>query len=376
MMWVFIFISAVIIIFLGNVSYSQQTKAGNPDKDKKSIFDNLLPKGFTISAYIDTYAAYDTDKGEPLRKFSAIAPYRDEFRLNMISLGIRYSKKRVRGNFVVQFGDIPKVNWPVEPNYIKYIQEVNGGFSPKKGLWIEGGFFFTHIGGEGGIPRYNYFQSMALCTYFEPLYQSGLRVSYTGKKFYGSVMALQGYNMLIDNNKNKSFALQLGYKLGKNVEMTYNNIAGNEMPEGEPFKMRLYNNLVTKIYAGKKTEIIVTVDHCLQQKSKLADSTKMAHMFSGFASVKHKAAKRFYIMARGEFFYDKDGILSGEITTDDASLTGLKAIGFTAGVEYNPYKNSYVRLESRFLYLDKKQTIFSNSKNYRTEVILSGGIEF
>lgn len=363
------------LVMTGNL-YSQSSFLKDTPGKKKHFLDNILPKGFSIAAYIDTYAAYDTDKGEKLRKFSAIASYRDEFRLNMISLSIKYSKKRIRGNFVAQFGDVPRINWPAEPDYIKYIQEVNGGFSPYKNLWVDGGYFYTHIGGEGGIPMYNYFQSFALCTYFEPLFQSGLKISYTGKKFYGTAMVLQGYNLLIDNNKNKSFALQLGYKISKKAEITYNNIAGNEMPEGTSSKLRFYNNLVVKLLPGKKTEVIVCGDYCMQEKSKLSDSTKIANVFSGFVSVKHKIAKRFSISARGEFYYDKDGVLSGTVQTSDSSITGLKAGGFTVGVEYNPRSNAYFRLESRYLLLDKKQTMFFDSKNYRAEVILSGGIEF
>ncbi len=127
----------------------------------------------------------------------------------------------IRGNIGLQFGDIPKLNWPQAPNeYLQFIQEANIGVSPYKNSWIDAGYFLTHIGGEGIIPKYNFFMSVSLLTYYEPIYQSGIKYSYSGKKFYSSLMLLNGYNVLVDNNKNKSFGLQIGYKPSDKADIT------------------------------------------------------------------------------------------------------------------------------------------------------------
>lgn len=356
-------------IFICNSSFSQL-------KEKKGILAGLTGD-LTVNGYIDTYISYDNDKGPQPRQFSSIAPYRDEFRLNLAMIAVRYSGKKVRGNVALQVGDIPKINWPQAPNeFMQFIQEANLGFSPAKNTWLDAGYFLTHIGGEGLIPKYNFFQSFALCTYYEPLYQSGVRISYTGKKFYGALFALNGYNVLADNNKNKSCGLQLGYKFGAKLDITFNNILGNEMPTGTTGKIRIYNNLVIKIFPGKKCDIVLCGDFCRQQKSQITDSTKTANMFSGFIAIKYKFVKRFSVSVRGEMFYDKDGILSGVIENSDGVLTGLKANGISGAIEYNPADNAYFRIESRYMITDKKQKIFYQDKYTRTEVILSGGIEF
>lgn len=353
---------------------TQKENEKNSEK-KHGIFAGISEK-LTIEGYADTYVSYDNDKGDFLRKFSAIAPYRDEFRMNMVMLAMRYSSKRVRGTVAIHFGDISKINWPAAPNdYLQYIQEGNVGVSSGKNVWIDGGYFLTHIGGEGIIPMYNYFQSLALCTYYEPVYQSGIRLSYTGDKFYGAAMVLNGYNVFTDNNKNKSAGLQLGYNFGK-VDITYNNIIGNEMPAGTEGKVRIYNNLVLKFYPGKKLDIILCGDFSTQEKSQISDSTATASMFSAFLSLRYKPAKKFSMSLRGEIFQDKDGFLSGVITDSDGKLTGLKASGVSFGVEYNPVKNSYFRLETRYLMTDSKQKIFFENNNTRVEVILSGGVAF
>ena len=189
-------------------------------------------------------------------------------------------------------------------------------------------------------------------------------------------MILNGFNVLADNNKNKSFGLQIGYKPNDKVDFTFNNITGNEMPSGTEGKTRIYNNLVIKIFPSKKLDVILCGDFCLQDKSKIDDANASGSMFSAFASLKYRAAKRVALMLRGEIFQDKDAIMTTALLMPDGKYSGLKAFGIALGTEYNPTSNSYFRLEGRFLSTDSDQKIFYEAKNTRTEVILSGGIEF
>jgi opacity protein-like surface antigen len=78
-------------------------------------------------------------------------------------------------------------------------------------------------------------------------------------------------------------------------------------------------------------------------------------------------------------FQDKDAILSAPYNELNENISGLKASGFTLGVEYNPTDNSYFRVESRYLITDTNQKIFydgTKTQNNRVEAILSGGIDF
>src|SRR5437899_12345 len=135
-----------VLIIFNSAAFAQQ-------KASSGLFGGL-PEGLSINGYVDAYISYDNDKGNPLRQFSAIAPYRDEFRLNLVMASLRYEAKKVRGKLVIQFGDIPKINWPQAPNeYLQYIREGNIGFSPGKNYWLDAGYFVTHIGGEATIPK-------------------------------------------------------------------------------------------------------------------------------------------------------------------------------------------------------------------------------
>jgi hypothetical protein len=71
-----------------------------------------LPEGLSIGGYADFYISYDNDKSGTLRQVSAVAPYRDEFKLNLAQIYVKYTGEKVRGNVALHYGDIPIINWP------------------------------------------------------------------------------------------------------------------------------------------------------------------------------------------------------------------------------------------------------------------------
>jgi hypothetical protein len=343
------------------------------EKKKELI---TLPEGMTVNGYAETYYVWDTDKDKEARQYAATSPYRDEFRLVIAQISGAYSTKRFRSAVALHFGDLPDVNWP-DIGSLKFVQEANIGFSPVKGLWFDFGYFITHIGAESIFPRYNFFNTFALVTYFEPIYQSGIRISYNTKKFYGQLHLLNGYNRLTDNNKNKSVGLQLGFKPNKYLDFTYNNIFGNEEPaENNNPKLRLQNNFVVKVFAGKYVDMLIGFDAAYQQKSQIADTSRFASMYSGLFAVRVKPHKKFSISARYEYHNDKDSFLSGTFLNSNGELTGLIAQGFTLGVEFNPVPFGFLRLEGRYLMAKNNQKIFHDNKNTRLEVVFSAGAGF
>lgn len=337
---------------------------------------------FKISGYADFYYAYDNDNnGSDLRQFSVLSPIRDQFRINMAQVTGKYLNNNIRGMVTLQFGDVPNYSWPQSPNqYLQFIQEANVGFQPVKNLWIDGGYFLTHIGAEGLLPIYNYLNTQALATFYEPIYQSGIRVGYDfSDKVYGSLYLLNGYNVLADNNLNKSGGMQFGVKPAKNLEIIYNNIIGNEQPQGSPGKTRFYNNLVVKYAALKNLDFLLGANFATQQKSDISDTANSATLFSGLLSVRYNLIKNFFIAARGEYYEDNNGILSGLYTNNSGDLIGLKASGIAFGIEFTPRDNAYIRAEARFLKTSNDLYIFTHGdtpNNERTEIILGTGIEF
>lgn len=329
---------------------------------------------FSIKVYADGYYSWDNDKDVNPRQFSAISPYRDEFKINVAQASMIYNSDLVRGIVTLHYGDIPALSWPANQ---QNLQEASVGFSPVKNLWFDFGYQLTHIGAESLLPKNNIFSSLALGTYYEPFFQSGLKVSYEfDPKFSASFHLLNGYNVFEDNNKNKSFGFQFAFAPTTCLKLTYNNIIGNEIPSGADGKTRFYNNLVINYSPNEKLDFLGGFDFGYQEKSKISAPEDGASMFSGLLGIRYKINKKFSIGGRFEIISDPEGFLTGIITDSDGKQTGLKIYGGTVGLEYKPVDNAYLRFETRILNADSKQKIFHNGNHTRGEAMLTMGFEY
>lgn len=358
-------IKLVVLIFV--LLFTLPEISNSQEKDITDFFKN-----FKLSTYVDAYYAYDNDKNifQEQRLLDLISPYRDQMRLNIAAVSLKYDAEKIRSTFTMHYGDIPDVNW--KP-YTKFdmIQEANIGFSPYKNLWIDAGYFVTHIGAEG-LPKNNVLSSFALPVYVEPFLQSGIKVGYDfSEKFSACLHLINGYNVFEDNNKNKSIGMQMSYSPCEHLKISYNNIIGNEMPAGVDGKSRIFNNLNFNIAPCKKIDIIASLDIGIQEKSKRSDTTASAYTYGSFVSIRYKFNPKISTTIRGEFFQDMEGILSGNI----GSYNWLKGNGITLGCEYRPVENAYVRLEGRYLRLDNEIKAFYKG-NERVEGMLNIGFEY
>lgn len=318
----------------------------------------------SVGGYISTYYAYyddETMKGEFVQ-FPTICPRNNQFNLNMAMLSFEYKSQHLRSNLIFHYGDIPQSSWPAEFNLI---QEANVGFRIYKKLWFDAGFFKTHVGIESFQPRENITSSMAILSFYEPYYLSGAKLTFeANSKLILQLNAFNGYNEYIDNNKDKMIGFSAVYRPIKNLAFTYNALTCDETPDNAPTKKRrLYNNFYTTLNL-RKLQIGFEANYGLQKNSKLNDSTQTASMFSSLIVGKYQLHRNFSVYAREEYFSDPDKILSGD------NNIGKFIYGTTGGIEYHPFKNISMSLESRMLRSDN--LIFKQGKvmtNQRLEFI-------
>jgi hypothetical protein len=98
----FKYIILVFALFIILPEYSN-----SQDKDLNEFFKN-----FKISTYVDAYYAYDNDKNifQEERLLDLISPYRDQFRLNIAAVSLKYNTEKIRSTFILHYGDIPATN--------------------------------------------------------------------------------------------------------------------------------------------------------------------------------------------------------------------------------------------------------------------------
>lgn len=336
--------------------------------------------GFKFGGYVDTYYAYYTDSvgKNNYQKFPAISPRSNAFGLNVLQLTGQYTSEKLRASAAIFFGDVPASAWsPV----FNFIQEANIGIRLSKKIWLDAGFFKTHIGTEALLPRDNIASSLSVITVYEPWFQSGIKVTYEpSKKLSFCLHFLNGYNTFVETNSKKSVGLTILYLLGEKGSIGYYSLMGDETPDGiKTSHFRFLNNLVFNYELSKKLKISAGVDYISQAHSDISDSTKTASIYSAILTFRYQLKPKFALYARGEMYNDPSGFLSGRIVDANGKWTGYTINGVTAGAEYKPHDNSYIRLEGRQLMMDPNQTIFiTNGKrtSQRSEVMIHMGIWF
>ncbi len=289
----------------------------------------------------------------------------------------------------MQYGDVPRALW--SPVY-NYIQEANGGVKLSKNLWIDAGFFRTHIGTESMLARDNFCSAQSVISWSEPFYQSGIRLTYTPcEKFTGALLIVNGSNQFIPANKKKALGLALTVTPSSEISIGYYNLLSDDTPDSISMShWRLWNNFVINWTISAKIKFQAGADFITQQNARidyalntpnystaLAYGTIISFRYQFSSNTKNLSSK-FSIHARFESFYDPQGIIS---SADNYYFNNpaLQLIGETFGLEFKPTDNSFIRIEGREIETAKDEEIFYSDGKYsssRGEVMLNMGVSF
>ena len=343
---------------------------------------------FSYNGYVDVYYAYYTDSVGTgnYQEFPTISPRSNQFGLNTAQLSFQYDGELVRGIATIHYGDIARSAW--SPTFNNVV-EAHVGVRVFKKLWLDAGFFRTHVGTEGLLPKENFTSSVSVNTFYEPYLESGVRLNYIpNEKLAINLYLLNGYNMFEDNNEKKSFGALVTYAFTDKCSIGYSNYTGDDTPTQpdsiETVSHLLIHNALFFNYQYRKLKIQIGGDYCMQENKGINNSTGAsdggsASMVSGVLNLKFLAGKKFSVYGRAEFFDDPDGMMSGVIVDRQGMFTGYNLFGATLGAEYKPTENSYLRLESRQLQMDNNQEIFitdGDPVTSRLEVLVNLGISF
>ncbi len=332
----------------------------------------------TFSGYTDVYFAAFSDSlgANALQQFTTVSPRAQRFGVNTAQIGAHYTSDRLRGNLIIHYGDIAEATWSTE---FPFLQAANVGFRLTEGLWLDAGFFATHIGTESFLPKNNYTSSTALATFNEPFFQSGARLQYSpSDKFTGELWVVSGYNFFLDVNDAKSVGVLLNYAFSENLSLTYTNLFGREsLDDVSPTQFRTYQNLYMNATMGS-FDFILGGDFGTQSNSKNLAPEETAIIYNALAVVRKRWGNTFSTTIRGEVFSDEEGFISGIAASPQGSPEGLQAWGLTLSHEYRPVENAYIRLEGRYLQTPDDLPIFYDgaATNQRWEFMMTMGIEF
>jgi hypothetical protein len=379
-------ITTLFLVFISCFSFAQD------EKDSAEL---------SFGAYTDGYYSYYSNATEvAYQQHDAIGAYHNNFGLNIAQITGAYNSNRLRGVLTMHEGDIPSIAWG--GNY-RGLQEANAGVRLAKGLWLDMGFFKTHVGTESFLPKDNLMSIITLGTFYGPFYQSGARLSYdTDSEWHFELHAINGYNLHIENNDFKTFGLLVSHSFTDHFGMSYSAMAGQENVGQLRDGYLVYQNVFANLNYDKidvQMGLDVAVANQWRSISPTGQNGWLSNpLVAGLATVKYHFTEKIAASCRGEIFSDEGSINSNtlEFTTIAATgnpaarstYRGMTIYGGTIGFEYAPSENGFLRVESRMLYNPQAPTTvypngFSARKdgvnpmlNGRTQVIATAGFYF
>jgi hypothetical protein len=209
------------------------------------------------------------------------------------------------------------IDFDVKQAYVSWIIPLG------KGLRLDVGKFVTPVGYEliDGYEGINDTFSRSWLFTYGPYTHTGLKLSYAfNDKLSATVMLVNGWDNVVDNNRAKSFGVSFAYTPLPMLAIAATYLGGPER-DGEDGDFRHLADLVVQIRPHWRIAVVANVDFGYEHNGVIVSQP----MIPGDAPVVRADAKwvmaalyarvglhkRVYLNVRGELFYDFDGNRTG-----------------------------------------------------------------
>jgi len=313
-----------------------------------------LLKGLNVQVYFDAY--YNGNIGGTIPtshtyEFMTNSPYINEARLNMFDILLIYNNSWARLTAEYRIGDQPLLLSSGSSQWTNYITQASLGFTFGKGFWIDFGYLDSQMGVESSMPINNLLSTCTVGSYFEPNSILGANFSFVSKNEVWSLGAWAGnaFSLPYGKNTHVNYGMDISYNPSDNLTISYNNYLGNIAQSGAAYyKNLMFNNLYVTYNPGPKWDIIGQADFAFQKvSSREKDSVRLGMVISGLLASRFYFLPKFAFALRAEVYYDPRNILIGSKytgRTDDFIIFGA-----SAGLEFNPGKDAYFRVQYNYL---------------------------
>ncbi|HAI75233.1 MAG TPA: porin [Microscillaceae bacterium] len=320
----------------------------------------------SINGYVDAYYAYDlSNPRNNERPYFVSMARHNEFTVNLAYLDIRYSASRVRARFVPGFGTYINANYVTEPGALKNIIEGYAGFRPfaNKQIWIDMGVFGSPYTNESAISKDHLVYTRSFAPEYVPYYLSGIKVSIPiNAKWAAYLYVLNGWQLIQDNNADKSIGTQVEFRPGNRWLINWNTYVGNEQSAARPtFRNRYFSDLFV-IYnpAGRFSATACAYLGIQENVDTLTNNVQNRTWWTANLMGRYKLSDQHSVSGRVEYFEDLEGVQIAPITTTQTGFTGFNSSSASLCYNYAANNNMLFRVEARHffsprnMYLDER----------------------
>lgn len=331
----------------------------------------------SFSGYAEVYYSYDFNKPEDHNRPAFFYSHNrhNEFNLNLGFIKAAYNSDRVHANLALAAGTYMNANYAAEPGVLKNIYEANAGVKlcSKKNLWLDAGVFASHIGFESAVSKDCWSLTRSILAENSPYYESGVKLSYTSdnSKWFLSGLLLNGWQHIQrpDYNNTPAYGTQITFTPNSKITINYSTFIGNDKPDSAK-QMRYFNNFYGIFHVTDKFHVTAGFDYGMEQKP--GESSSYNNWYSPVIIVRFDINDKWTLAARGEYYYDKEGVIIATATEN-----GFQTSGYSLNVDYRIRENVVWRVEGRSL--NSKDEIFTKgdgTTNTNTFVTSSIAISF
>lgn len=211
-----------------------------------------ITPGVTLLGYVESFWQWSVQRPENrVTNYRAFDNRNDTFTLSNLALGASWDVADVVGALVLQVGHTPSTYYGSEPaspatgganasgsELWKYVQRAHAGYRfhvASRALLVEAGIFLSPIGPESMAVHDNWHWSRSNLFFGLPFYHTGARATLSASDHWSvSVAVFNGWNSVVDANREKSLVLQGSYFPSERLTLGLLYFAGVERPDGAP----------------------------------------------------------------------------------------------------------------------------------------------
>lgn len=311
-----------------------------------------------VFAFVDAYGSFNTNLPRPEHGATRLHAFDGDagFSLAWLGVNVDYATEKVGATVHLRVGPASRVyalkdaGSPIELAKQAYVT-----YKPVANVAIDLGKFDSPFGFEVGDSQSNWSYTRAfLYTLGQPFFHTGLRGTATiASAFEIKAIAVNGWNVTVDDNRAKSLGLQLGWVGRSDMSVRLGAIAGAEQPDvvqgangaqvvvsGANGRLRKLVDLVATYDPTGSLHLAFNADYATE-----ATVGPTAKWYGAMLAAHVTASDTFGVGLRGEWYRDQGGISTGlanDVTLTSGALT----------LEATPAKNLLVRLEPRLDHAD------------------------
>ncbi len=353
----------ILLVFCGaTYTHAQVSNTGMLDTTQINIKGKL-----STAAYIDAYYGFNTSQPQNNENPYFVSMNRhNEMTINLAYIDVKYVTERYRARFVPGFGTYINSNYVGEAGTLRNIVEgyVGVKLSKTREFWLDMGVLGSPYTNESAISKDHFTYSRSFAPEFVPYYVSGGKLSYKiNEKFSAYLYLINGWQVIQDNNNQKSIGTQVEYRPTNSLLINWNTYFGDERSTINPnFRMRYFSDIYF-IFSPEKSRFKGTACAYIGQQDILqSDGSLLAKQWWTANIIgKYKVDAKWSISARLEYFSDPNRAVSVPIVEE---TQGLNVYSGSIGVMLQPMDNIFLRFESRSFLSDGNA--YKNSENNPT----------